>query len=63
MAMVPATATPRQFASNCGRFIAGGHKVMLRAKGKTSNSEAIMDRSLTEVHERMIGRYWPDLQK
>lgn len=43
-----------------GRFIASGYRVMLRRSGKTTNSNAITGWSLTEVHERMIARYWPN---
>jgi len=42
-----------------GRFIASGYRVMLRRSGKTTKSDAIIGWSLTEVHERLVERYWP----
>jgi len=43
-----------------GRFIASGYTVTLRRSGKTTDSRTIAGWSLTEVHERMIARYWPN---
>ncbi|MEX0936937.1 MAG: hypothetical protein WDZ59_03695 [Pirellulales bacterium] len=52
---------PLSFSSD--RFFVGASTITVRRGGKVSNSQAIKPWSLTEVHEALIERYWPELDR